>query len=139
MPLRLNNLDGGPVRVGNKLGPEEGSEAPLGDSTDWWGEGYIKDVRRVITGVKVAGYTANAGEVVRVDTSGGLVAITLPLAASYPGATITLKKTTTDSNSMQAARSGSDTVEGATSVNHTGSREYATYISDGVSDWMRAA
>lgn len=139
LDLLINNLDSGLVRVGNKLGPEAGVEVPLGDNTDWWGEGWIKDLRKPVTSVKTGTYTAVPGEIVRVDTSSGSVTINLPDASDNPGAVITLKKTTTDSNAMIASRLGTDTVEGGTTVNHNGSREYATYASDGTSDWLRVA
>jgi hypothetical protein len=139
MTLYFNALDAGDVRVGNLLGPVEGDTVPLGDSDDPWSVSWVLDRRHQVTSVKTGSYTAVSGEVVRVDTSGGLVAITLPDATANDGGKITVKKTTTDSNTLRVSRSGSDTVEGATQLDLTASRAYATLVSDGSSDWMRIA
>jgi hypothetical protein len=71
---------------------------------------------------KSANYTivaADAGDLIRVTTTSGAVAITLPLIGStgiVDGFKIAVVKWTSDSNAVNIARSGSDTINGATSA-----------------------
>lgn len=71
---------------------------------------------------KSANYTvvaADSGDLIRVTTTGGAVTITLPEIASTgigEGFKVAVVKWTGDSNAVTLARSGSDTINGATSV-----------------------
>lgn len=80
-------------------------------------------------------YAANAGEVIFVDTSGGNVIVTVPLAVSNSGARIRVNKTTTDTNIVTVNPTGGDTIggNGSWSVSHFG--DGITAISDGVTEW----
>lgn len=71
---------------------------------------------------KSANYTivaADAGDLIRVTTTSGAVTITLPLIGSTgitDGFKIAIVKWTTDANAVNIARSGSNTINGATSA-----------------------
>lgn len=70
---------------------------------------------------KSANYTVvsdDAGDLLRVSTGSGAVTITLPLISTVTdGFKIAVTKWTGDSNAVTIARSGSDTINGATSAN----------------------
>jgi len=53
-----------------------------------------------------------------VDTSGGTVTVTLPLAASTPGKEFFIKKVAA-ANTLTVNPSGSDTIDGAASLSWT--------------------
>lgn len=71
---------------------------------------------------KSANYTivaADAGDLIRVTTTSGAITITLPLIGSTgitDGFKIAIVKWTADANAVNIARSGSDTINGATSA-----------------------
>jgi hypothetical protein len=71
---------------------------------------------------KSANYTivaADAGDLIRVTTTSGAVTITLPLIGSTgitDGFKIAIVKWTSDANAVNIARSGSNTINGATSA-----------------------
>jgi hypothetical protein len=71
---------------------------------------------------KSANYTilaADAGDLIRVTTTSGAITITLPLISGTgigDGFKIAVVKWTSDSNVVNIARSGSDTINGATSA-----------------------
>ena len=69
---------------------------------------------------KSANYTilaADAGDLIRVTTTSGAITITLPLISGVgDGFKIAVVKWTSDSNVVNIARSGSDTINGATSA-----------------------
>ncbi len=72
------------------------------------------------TATKSASYTINNGSnndvVIFADNTSGAVTITLPLAASYPGYRFYVKRIdNVTANVCTIARSGSDTIDGATS------------------------
>lgn len=90
-----------------------------------------------VTAVKVAPYTAASGELVRCNPTGGAFAVTLPLAASVTaGQPIVVKNTTSSTNAITIARSGADTIDGATSASIAVALGSLTFNSDGVSNWM---
>lgn len=63
-----------------------------------------------------AATTLNASDyAVRVDTTGGALTITLPLASTVIGQEFRITKITTDANAVTVSRQGSDTINGATS------------------------
>lgn len=69
---------------------------------------------------KSANYTivaADAGDLIRVTTTSGAVTITLPaISAVGDGFKVAVVKWTADANAVNIARSGSDTINGATSA-----------------------
>lgn len=82
-------------------------------------------------------YTAKPDDgIILVDTSGGAVTVTLPLASGLKTKVFTIKKNTSSANNITIARSGSDTIDGATSKTVSGtSYEYTRLVSDGSNWW----
>ena len=75
-----------------------------------------------------------ADRVIGVDTTGGAVTVTLPTAASVrTGFILTIKDigAATETNPITVARSGSDTIDGATSIILYAQYSAATLISNG--------
>lgn len=69
-----------------------------------------------------------AHDVVLVDTAGGSVTITLPLAARVRGFSTSVKKLAA-ANTLTVQRSGSDTIDGATTSAWTTQHECRTFVS----------
>jgi hypothetical protein len=69
---------------------------------------------------KSANYTivaGDAGDLIRVTTTSGAITITLPLISSVgDGFKVAIVKWTSDANAVNIARSGSNTINGATSA-----------------------
>jgi hypothetical protein len=86
-------------------------------------------------------YTALVGELVRCDpVSVGPFKVTLPPADEVPpGAWIVVKNITDSSNSITIDPTGADTIDGVSSPGAfviAAARGVATFVSDGVSEWM---
>jgi hypothetical protein len=84
---------------------------------------------------KTAPYTAAAGDMVLVDTTGGGVTITLPTAASNSKKSIRVKKISSDVNTVTVARSSADSIDGSTSQTFTSQYTDLEVTSDSVSNW----
>ena len=70
------------------------------------------------------------------DASGGAFAATIPLAATAgDGATVYIKKTDSSANAVTLARSGSDTLDGETSLSLAMQNSAYGLVSDGVDKW----
>jgi microcystin-dependent protein len=86
---------------------------------------------------KSANYTilaADAGDLIRVTTTSGAVTITLPLIAGASvgdGFKIAVVKWSSDSNAVNIARSGSDTINGATSAQIGSQYSQIIFVADG--------
>jgi hypothetical protein len=86
---------------------------------------------------KSANYTilaADAGDLIRVTTTSGAVTITLPLIAGAlvgDGFKIAVVKWTSDANAVNIARSGSDTINGATSAQIGSQYSQIIFVADG--------
>ena len=92
---------------------------------------------------KSANYTilaADAGDLIRVTTTSGAVAITLPLIGSTgitDGFKIAVVKWTSDANAVNIARSGSDTINGATSAQIGSQYSQIIFVADAeTSTWF---
>lgn len=122
---------------------------------DLWG-GYLNDDMDDIdtllrAGITVAtqssqtsGFTADASISVKklypCDASSAGFTATLPAAATTAnGATVYIKKTDSSANAVTIARTGSDTIDGATSLSLSGRNDCYCLVSDGVSKWNAAA
>lgn len=73
--------------------------------------------KATITAIKTSGYTAAIDELVRVDSSGGAVTITLPTAVGNDGRRVTVKKIdagTTNNVTLDGA--GAETIDGTATV-----------------------
>lgn len=83
---------------------------------------------------KSADYTVvlgDAGDLIRMTTTGGARTITLPLISSLPdGFNVTVVKWTGDTNSCTVARSGSDVINGGTSYVLDAQYKSATFVAD---------
>lgn len=87
------------------------------------------------TAVKTGAYTAVNGELVLCDPSGGTFAVTLP--AAVPGELpIIIKNNTTSTTAITVTRAGSDTIDGATTLSMTTSRQSVMLV-PGVGTWHR--
>ncbi len=89
-----------------------------------------------VTASKTADYTITSSDtVIMASASGGNVVITLPLASTVSGYRFYVKRTDSSGNTVTLARSGSNTIDGATS--HTLDAQYTsvTVVSDG-SNWF---
>ena len=77
--------------------------------------------------------TANV--VVFANATSGAIAVTLYLAASNGGKTLTVKKIDSGSNTVDIIRAGSETIDGGTTVTLIHQNESVTLISDN-SNWF---
>lgn len=90
-----------------------------------------------LTAVKTANYTAQLGEEVRANPTGGAFAVNLPaIAASNKGLAISVKNVSASGNAITITPAGADTIDGAATLPMTGPRQFVTVISDGTSDWL---
>jgi hypothetical protein len=75
--------------------------------------------------------TGDAGDLIRVTTTAGAVTITLPLISGQSdGFKIAVVKWSSDANAVTVARSGSDTINGATSYSIATQYSSATFVAD---------
>jgi len=83
---------------------------------------------------KSANYTVvigDAGALIRVTTTSGAIAITLPTISTVPdGFKVAVVKWTGDSNAVTISRAGSDTINGATSVSISTQYSSTTFVAD---------
>jgi len=83
---------------------------------------------------KSANYTVvigDAGALIRVTTTSGAIAITLPAISTVPdGFKVAVVKWTGDSNAVTISRAGSDTINGATSVSISTQYSSTTFVAD---------
>jgi len=83
---------------------------------------------------KSANYTVvagDAGDLLRINTSGGVRTITLPAISTVgDGFKVAIVKWTSDANAVTVARSGSDTINGATSYTLGNQYSSATFVAD---------
>jgi hypothetical protein len=90
---------------------------------------------------KSANYTVvagDAGDLIRVTTTGGAVTITLPLISTQvDGFKVAIVKWTGDTNQVTIARSGSDTINGTTSATIGSQYTSTTFVADfETSQWL---
>lgn len=84
------------------------------------------------TSTKTADYTITGTDVVIfANAASGNVIITLPTAASFSGYRFYVKRIDSSGNSVSIARSGSDTIDGQTSVTVTAQYDSYTVVSNG--------
>ena len=69
------------------------------------------------------------------NATSGAVVLTLPLANSAPAMTLTVKKTDSSANTVSVARTGTDTIDGATSVAISAQYGAVVLRSDGGTTW----
>ena len=83
---------------------------------------------------KSANYTVvapDAGDLIRVTTTGGNITITLPaISTQADGFKVAIVKWSGDANTVTVARSGSDTINGAISYNLASQYNSATFVAD---------
>jgi len=83
---------------------------------------------------KSANYTvlaADAGDLIRMTTTGGARTVTLPLISDVPdGFNVTVVKWTGDGNACTVQRSGSDVINGSTSYVLDAQYKSATFVAD---------
>lgn len=99
----------------------------------------IAAVTLATTGTKNGSYTATANQIVPCDASAGAFAITLP-AASVAGQQVVVKKIDSSTSAVTVQRSGSDTINSAsTSVSLALAGEAFTFTSSGSGMWTISA
>lgn len=81
-------------------------------------------------------HTASPWEVILVNTSGGAVTVTLPLAASCVGKPINIKKVSGDGYALNIVGSAGQLIDGQTDLAVTGQYNCSTLISDGSAWWI---
>jgi len=90
-----------------------------------------------VTSVKTAAYGAQFGDLVRYDPTGGAFPINLPpIAAWNKGFVVATKNNTTNATAVTATPNGAQTVDKGASLAMIASRQFTTFTSDGVSDWI---
>lgn len=88
------------------------------------------------TATKTGNYTLTSSDtVILADSTSGSVTITLPTASTVSGYRFYVKRTDGSANSVSVARSGSDTIDGATSVSLGAQYTTMTFVSDGT-NWF---
>lgn len=84
------------------------------------------------TATKTADYTVTATDtVIFADATSGNVTITLPTASSNSGYRFYIKRIDNSGNTCSVVRSGSDTIDGQTSVTISGQYDSYTIVSNG--------
>lgn len=85
---------------------------------------------------KTAAYTVGANVFfVACDVTSAGFTVTLPEAKTCAGRQIAVKKTDASGNTLTVGRSGSDLIDGATTVTTTTQYKAWVFYSDGVSNW----
>ena len=91
--------------------------------------------RDAVTTVDAA-YTVEFEDgLILADSTGGALTVTLPLAATMTGRVVTVKRVNGGGNNVTIARSGSDTLDGATSLTLSSQYQSYTLQSDGSAGW----
>jgi hypothetical protein len=80
-------------------------------------------------------YAAVAGDFVKCDTSSGGFTVMLPLSASNSGKTITIKKISSDNNTLTIACSGSDTLDNQPTQTTKIQNTAVETLADGITTW----
>lgn len=90
---------------------------------------------QTITSVKTGTYTADFGEIVRCDPSGGGFTINLPTASGSAGKSLIIKNVSSSLNSISIQADGVETIDGTNT--QTANSAWASYylVSDGAG-WM---
>ncbi len=95
------------------------------------------DAALAVPAVKIANYTAAAGELVRTDSSGGAFTVTLPTAVGITGQTITVKDSNDSSkgaNKVTIDGNAAETIDGNLTVTLEKGNAL-TLVSDGA-NWL---
>jgi len=86
---------------------------------------------------KTAAYTVDATTFfVACNVTGGGFTVTLPAAADNEGRQICVKKTDASGNTLTVGRTGSDLIDGATTVTTTTQYKTWVFLSDGTTNWF---
>ena len=75
--------------------------------------------------------------VILCDASSATVTITLPLANTAKGREYKIKKIDSSANACTITASGTDLIDGSSSMSLSSQYDYVTLISDGVSNWYK--
>ena len=107
----------------------------LADAKTFMSDDPLTTGRRVTALSKTANYTVTAAEeMILCSASGGAFTVTIPAASSHTGRVIRVKKTDSSTNQVTVARTGSNTLEGATSFGLRSQYAEVMLASDG-SNW----
>ncbi len=87
---------------------------------------------------KAANYSATAADsVILVSTSSAPITITLPLASTMAGRSLTIKKMDSNDYDVILSRTDSDMVDGTTSIRLYSQYQYVIVASDGLTNWFK--
>jgi hypothetical protein len=92
-----------------------------------------------LTAVKTAVYSANFGEIVRCDPTGGGFAVNLPAIATWTKSRpyrVAVKNVTTSANAITVTPSAGQTIDGGATFVMDVAREYAEFVPNGATDWL---
>ena len=90
-----------------------------------------------VTDIKTAAYTAQVGDLVRCDPSGGPFAVTLPPADGERLQQVAVKNVTSDTTTITVTPAGSDTIDGeATWEISSDGGALVVLSAPGMTDWM---
>jgi hypothetical protein len=89
-----------------------------------------KDIKYQST-TKTGDFTASEEPVIFANATSGNIAVTLPPASSHPFKMYSVKKTDSSANTVTITPSGSDTIDGQSSIVLTAQYMVFTVISDG--------
>lgn len=93
---------------------------------EWW-----------VTDIQTANFTAQPGQFVRCNPSGGAFSVTLPPAVSTnKGREITVKNVTASNTAITVFPTGTDTIDGAASEVIAVGLAKETFVSNGDGEWM---
>ena len=84
-----------------------------------------------VTDIKTAAYTAAWGDLVRVDATSHGFTVTLPSAADRAGHTVVIKEVGNSTQTVTVDGSGSETIDGASSISMTTAYGALEFVSDG--------
>lgn len=106
------------------------------------GSALVVDGSLQATGLRLAARTVTAATTATAedglilgDATAGAFDVTIPLAAEHPGQLLVVGRTNGGGNAVTAVRSGSDTLDGATSVALGAQWDVVRLWSDGGSLW----
>jgi len=119
--------EGGPFVTIDEDGGSLDIDAPNGE-IDFQTNKFLRAALHDVTAVS-ANATAETGEVVLADASGGAVTVTLPAPSN--GATVTVKRTNSAGNAVTVATPASETIDGQADVTLGNQFDAVTIVSDG--------
>lgn len=90
-----------------------------------------------VSSVQTAAFAASFSQLVRVDTTASGFTVTLPaITPQSTGTSIVVKKVSSDTRPVTIVRSGTNLIDGETSIELATPRGSVQLVSDGTSNWL---